>query len=186
MRATVLALLCASMTVFAAAPASADPGADMAAMGQTFAAVHSFHADIVTANGTAMSMDLIQPDKIHMTMNGKMQIIKIAGDLWMNMGGQWQHMPMAGAMMQRPLDMARSAGVQGSIRTDYTITDEGPAMAGGVLARKYHLVNKTNGDVVDMWISKNLPIQVQVPAENGLTTIKYSEYNSVPDITAPM
>lgn len=184
MRSSVFTSLVAAMTLAATGVAAADPSADIAAMGQAFAAVHSYHADITTPGGKTMSMDVVQPGKFHMTMNGRMQMIKIGSDFWMNMGGQWQHMNMAGTMMQRPMAMARSAGVEGKA-ADYTITDEGPAVAGGVPAHKYHLVNKNDGSVVDMWIAKNLPVQVQVPGKDGVSTIEYSEYNSVPDITPP-
>jgi hypothetical protein len=184
MRTSVLALLFTSMAVLTAAPATADPTSDLASMGQAFAGVHSFHADIVSPKAT-ISMDVIQPDKFHMTMNGKMQMIKIAGDMWVNMGGTWQHLPMAGAAVQRPLDMARNAGMQEKSAGDYTITDEGPAMLNGMLTHKYHMVSKSSGQVVDMWTAKSLPVQVQVPESDGTTTIKYSEYNSVPDITPP-
>lgn len=185
MRSSVLALLFASMTVLTAAPALADTTSDMGAMARAFAGVHSFHADISTPKG-AVSIDMIEPDKYHMTMNGKMQMIKIAGDLWMNMGGQWQHMPMMGAALQRPMDMAHNAGLQEKGASGYTITDGGPAMLDGMLTHKYHMVSKTDGSVVDMWVAKDLPVQVQVPGSEGVTTIKYSEYNSVPDITPPM
>jgi len=185
MRSFAFSLLCASMTVLMTAQAPADPTSDMIAMGQAFAAVHSFHADMTSAKGTTMSMDMILPDKFHMTMNGKMQIIEIGSTMWMNMNGQWQQMPMAGAMVQRPLDMARNAGMQGDGVSDYTITDLGPAMLDGAPTHKYHMVGKS-GDAVDMWVAKNLPVQVQVTGKDGTATIKYSEYNSVPDITPPM
>ena len=185
MRSLLLALRFASMTILGTAPAYADATSDMAAMGQAFAGVHSFHADITTSRGT-MSMDMIQPDKFHMTMNGKMQMIKIGSDMWVNSGGSWQHLPMmpGGGMVQRPMDMARNAGMSASGPSDYAITDLGPAMLDGVLTHKYHLVGKT-GDTVDMWVSKNLPVQVQATGKQGTATITYSEYNSVPDITPP-
>lgn len=184
MRSFVLVLLCTSMTILATAPAYADPTSDMVAMGQAFAGVHSYHADITTSKGT-MSMDMVAPDKLHMTMNGKMQMIRIGDDMWVNAGGQWQHVPMmAGGMVQRPMEMARNAGMSASGPSDYQITDLGPAMLDGVLTHKYHMVGKT-GDTVDMWISKNLPLQVQATGKDGTATIKYSEYNSVPDITPP-
>ncbi|HEX8806679.1 MAG TPA: hypothetical protein VF741_07000 [Candidatus Aquilonibacter sp.] len=184
MRATLFALLSASMTVLATVAVSADPTSDMAAMTQAFAGVHSFHADITTSRGT-MGMDMIVPDKFHMTMNdGKMQLIKIGNDIWMNSGKGWQHVPMAGGMMQRPLDMARNAGMSANGPKDYTITDLGPAVLDGVATHKYHMVPK-NGDAVDMWIATNLPVQVQTTGSEGTATIKYSQYNSVPDITPP-
>ena len=186
MRSSILALLCTSMlTALATVPACADANADMAAMGQAFVGVHSFHADITTSR-TTMSIDMIQPDKLHMTMNGKMQIIKIGSDVWMNVGGQWQHMPMAGTMMQQPLDMARNAGMEEKGSSNYTVTDDGPAMLDGTLTHKYHMVSKSDGHVVEIWTVNHLPVQVQVPGNGGVTTIKYSQYNSVPDITPPM
>ncbi len=184
MRSSVLVLLFASMTMLAAAPASADSTSDMVAMMQTFGAVHSYHADIITSRGT-MSMDVVQPNKMHMTMGGRMQMIRIGDDMWVNTTGQWQHIPpMGGAMMQQPMDMARGAGMHGTSPSDYTITDLGAAMLDGVPTHKYHMTGKT-GDTVDMWVSKNLPVQVQATGKSGTATIKYSQYNSVPDITPP-
>jgi hypothetical protein len=184
MRTFALALLCASMTALATATASADANADMVAMGQAFTAVHSFHADITSSRGT-MSMDMIKPDKMHMTMgDGKMQMIEIGSDMWVNSTGSWQHMHLPGNMLQRPMDMARNAGLSGNGPKDYTITDLGPAMLNGKPTHKYHMVNK-NGEAVDMWVANNLPVQVQI-AGSAPATITYSEYNSVPDITPPM
>jgi hypothetical protein len=187
MRSFVLSFLCAALAIGATAPASADPTADMVAMGHAFAAVKSYHADITTSRGT-MSMDMIVPDTFHVTMNaGKMQVIKIGDNMWVNMNGQWRQMPaMSGAMVQRPLDVARNAGIEGKVSSDYTITDEGPALVNGVPSHKYHMVNKTDGNAVDVWLSKSLPVQVQVNGKEGTSTIVYSEYNSVPDITPPM
>ncbi len=184
MRSSLLVLFFAAMTMLATAPAAADATSDMMAMGQAFAAVHSFHADITTPKGTTMSMDMIQPDKFHVTMNGEMQVIEIGSDMWMNMNGSWQHMSMGRAMLQQPMDMARNAGMQGHGAGDYTITDLGPAMLDGVPAHRYHMVGKS-GDSVDMWVSNNLPVQVQSTGTKGTVTIKYSEYNTVPDITPP-
>jgi len=183
MRSSVLVLLFAAMTALSTAPVSADPTSDMMAMGQAFAAVHSFHADITAPRGT-MSMDMILPDKFRMTMNGGMQVVEIGSDMWMNMNGSWQHMSMGGSMLQRPMEMARNAGMHGHGPSDYTITDLGPTVLDGTPAHKYHMVGKS-GDAVDMWVANNLPIQVQVTGKEGTSTIKYSEYNSVPDITPP-
>ncbi len=184
MRSSLLVLMFAAMTILPAAPASADATSDMVAMAQTFAAVQSFHADITTPKGITMSMDMIKPDKFHVTMNG-MQVIEIGSDMWMNMTGSWQHMNMGGAMIQRPMDMARNAGMHGNAPSDYQITDLGPAMLDGIPAHKYHMAGKT-GDAVDMWVSKNLPLQVQATGKKGTATIKYSQYNSVPPITPPV
>ena len=185
MRSSVLVLLFASLTMLTAAPASADSTGDMVAMMQSFGAVHSYHADITTSRGT-MSMDVVQPDKMHMKMGGRMEMIRIGDDMWVNTRGQWQHVPMmAGAMMQRPMDMARGAGMQGSSPSDYQITDLGAAMLDGIPTHKYHMTGKT-GDTVDMWVSKNLPVQVQATGKDGTATIKYSQYNTVPDITPPV
>ena len=183
MRSSLLVLLFAAMTMLAPAPAYADATSDIGAMSQAFTAVHSFHADITTTRGV-MSMDVVKPDKFHMTMNGMMQVISIGTDMWANMNGSWQHMSMPAGMMQRPMDMARYAGMSAQGPSDYTITDLGPAMLAGVPTHRYHMVGKT-GDTVDIWVSNNLPLQVQATGKNGTATIKYSEWNSVPDITPP-
>jgi hypothetical protein len=185
MRASLFALLFASITVLTGVPASADSTGDMVAVMQAFAGVHSYHTDITTPKGQVLSMDVVQPDKVHMTMGGRMQMITIGGDTWMNMNGSWQHLPMANPMAQRPMDMAHNAGMQGAGPSDYAITDLGPTMLDGVPAHKYHMAGKT-GDTVDMWVSENLPLQVQATGKDGTATIKYSKYNSVPDIAPPM
>ena len=183
-RSSFFALLFASTIVFATASASADATSDMVATMQNFASVHSYHCDILASRGT-VSMDMVAPDKFHMTMNGKMQLIKIGSDMWMNMGGAWQQMPQVGAMMQRPMDLARGAGMQGHAPSDYAITDLGPALLDGMPTHKYHMVGK-DGSTVDMWVAKSLPVQVQASGKEGTATIKYSQYNSVPDITPPV
>ena len=113
MRSSLLVLIFAAMTMLAPAPAYADATSDIGAMSQAFTAVHSFHADITTTRGV-MSMDVVKPDKFHMTMNGMMQVISIGTDMWANMNGSWQHMSMPAGMMQRPMDMARYAGGVGA------------------------------------------------------------------------
>ena len=183
MRSSFLVLLFASMTTLATAPAYADATSDMAAMGQAFGAVQSFHADITTTRGV-IGMDVVKPDKFHITMNGAMQVIDIGSDMWVNMNGSWQHMSMPAGMMQRPMDMARNAGMSAQGPSDYNISDLGPAMLDGVPTHRYHMVGKT-GDTVDMWVSNNLPLQVQATGKSGTATIKYSEYNAVPNITPP-
>ena len=150
MRSSLLVLLFAAMTMLAPAPAYADATSDIGAMSQAFTAVHSFHADITTTRGV-MSMDVVKPDKFHMTMNGMMQVISIGTDMWANMNGSWQHMSMPAGMMQRPMDMARYAGMSAQGPSDYTITDLGPAMLAGVPTHRYHMVGKT-GDTVDIWV----------------------------------
>lgn len=185
MRSFLRSLLVAAITLLAIGRAAADPAGDVAAMGKTFAGVRSFHADIVSSKGNLMSLDVIQPDKMHMTMNGKTQVIKIAGDTWMNLDGQWQHMSMPAPMMQRPMEMARNVGLEGKGSSDYTITDDGLSLLDGMSTHKYHMVSKTDGQIVEMWTKNDLPVQVQMPGKDGLTTIRYSQYNGIPDITPP-
>ncbi len=182
MRVFAISLIAALMALTSAA--LADPTADLVAMEQSFSSVKSLHADITTEKGQHISIDMIMPDKFRESMPGGMEAVIIGTDAWMHVNGNWIKMP--GTMPANRMGV-RTAGIGANKPSDYTITDMGSSPLGGTPAEKYHLVNTKTNDVVDLWVGKDhLPLQAVVPsAKGGTTSIVYSEYNSVPDITPP-
>ena len=169
------------------APAAADPTSDLVQMQQAFAGVKSWHADMKVSQGKSIAIDMILPDKIHETMFNGMQVIMIGSDAWMNPGSRWMKMPMVVPSMKTMIDNARSASLSGQTVKDYTVTDLGPAMLDGVPTHHYRVVSNKTKTPVEMWVGTNhLPVQIQVKSGQELSTIVYSKYNEVADITPPM
>ena len=189
MRRSLFAFLLVAFAALWSAPAHADPTADLIKMGTALGAVHSFHADIASADGPHMGIDYILPDKFHATMDKGMEVIYIGNDVWMKMGSSWMKPPVQGMMspMKAQFDNARTGGLHGDLAKNYTITDEGSATVNGTATHKYHLVDNRDGHTVDMFIGPgHLPVQIQMPGKKGVSTVTYSKYDSVPDITPPM
>jgi hypothetical protein len=170
-----------------ALPAAANPTADMVAMGRAYAAAKSFHADMRTADGRTMSIDAVLPDKFHETM-GPMEIIFIGGQGYMKQGSSWSKLPMAMPMMRRAFAMAQPSGSYDPAKqSDYTISYMGSETVNGVAASHYRVQSKSNKQPVDMWIGANhLPARIVAQGDRGPVTIDYSQWNAVPDITAPI
>ncbi len=179
MRFTGTALLVSALTAFSIAPVLADPTSDISQMRKSFAALHSVHAEMTSKNGSTVSLDMVQPNKYRVSTRG-MQMVIIGATQWYNMRGQWRVVPMPKAA-QTQMDFARRAGFD-NLMPEYTITDAGMDTVRGISAHKYHLVNKKDGNTLDVWGSNNLPVRI---VSRG-ATIDYSQYNSVADITPPM
>ncbi len=142
---------------------------------------------MTTAKGQHVGLDMVPPDKFRETLPGGMQAVIIGPDAWMYLNGGWMKMPGAmPANRMAAMNSVRTAGFGATQPKDYTITDAGAAVLGSTPAEKYHLVNTKTNDTIDLWVGKDyLPLQASVPTKDGTTTIVYSQYNSVPDITPP-
>lgn len=182
----ILVLVLVASLALCAAPAQADPTADMLRVQQAFSALKSVHADMSTADGHTVSVDYVTPDKFHETLFNGMQIIAIGTNVWMYSGGRWMKLPGAMTPVKTMMQNVRTAGVTNAIRTD-KITDLGPSLAQGVPARHYRIVGKDASQPVDIWVrADHLPVQVIVGSARGPMTIHYSRFNTVGDIPAPM
>lgn len=183
------AFLAAAVAALAAAPilAQASPASDLNQAWRSFGKVKSYHADVKTANNRNISMDFIVPDKMHLTMPEGMQMIRIDSDVWVYREGSWMKLPVAMPQMGAMTDSARTMGMNGK-PDDYSITYLGPAVVNGTAAQHYRVARKDNSTKpVEIWIGANhLPLQIATQGDNGQTTVLYSNYNAVPDITPPM
>lgn len=74
MRAFFALSLCVAMNAMNMSTALADPDADLTKMRDTFLALHSFHAEITTQNGSVLTIDSIRPDRIRAASNASAAI----------------------------------------------------------------------------------------------------------------
>ena len=188
MRRTIAFILLALFGAASMVPARADDRADLYQMATAFRAVKSVHVDIHNPDGRTMAVDIIMPNKFHTSMPTGMEVIAIGSDVWMKHGDSWMKVPgIMGSRMNLGFDQARTAGISGDPRKDYTITNLGPAMMGTIATHHYRLVKNGDSHPLEMWIGNDhLPVQIQVQNSQGTSTIDYSNYNGVPDITPPV
>jgi outer membrane lipoprotein-sorting protein len=180
----ILALFAFACT---AAPALADPTAEMVQMQKAFASLKSYHAEMRMSQGRSVTIDFVAPDKFRETMYNGIQSVVIGSDMWMKVNGKWSKLPGSMPFVRAAMDSMRSAGVSGELRKTYTVTDLGPAMIGPIPVHHYRMVKKSDNTAADMWLAMNhLPLQVKVNTPQGPMTILYSQYNQVADITRPM
>lgn len=181
MRNTVAVLVTVFfMASLCVANAKADASGDVLAAAKNFGAQKSVHA-AVTSNGQTFSVDMVEPNKMRGTTPEGIQFVMIGNNTWVNMGGGWQSYPAGGKAVQTQMQMARGSQLQRSILSECTITDTGMSTANGISARKYHVVQKSNSAAFDVWIANGLPVKL---ADDG-TTVVWSNFNSIADISAP-
>lgn len=188
-RSAILAVAFAATAVAAPLFAQANPSSDLFQAWKNFGTLKSFHADVKTANGRDISIDTIVPNRTHVTMSTGMQMIRIDADTWIYREGSWMKLPMAMPQMGAMTDGARNMGLKGKPDADdYTVTYLGPAAVSAKPAQHYRIERKDKSTKpVEVWIGSNhLPLQVMTQGDSGPMTILYSDYNAVPDITAPM
>lgn len=184
-----VALAAAALLAFSAAPAAANTTTDMVQMQKAFSAVKSFHCDMRTPDGKAITLDYITPDKFHETLSNGMEMIRIGSDTWMKRDGNWMKLPIEMPQMHAMMDQLRNGGLKHDASKNYTIDDLGMGAVAGVTAHHYRITDTSDGDKapVNMWVgTDHLPVQVEVSTPHGPMTVTYSHYNDVPDITAPM
>lgn len=164
------------------AVARADAKSDVIAAAKNFGAQKSVHATITTKGGEIMQVDMVEPNKISGTGPQGVKFVMIGTNMWINMGGSWRSYAAGVQMMQTQMALARGSEFQKSILSECTVTDAGMSAANGAPARKYHAVCGSNGGASDVWIANGLPVQMV----DGGTKVIWSNYNGVPNISAPM
>lgn len=187
MKFWILALLLATVGM---GRASADPLADLEQVRAAYGALHSVHAEITMSDGMDVSIDWIEPDKMHVSARNGMQMIAIGNNHWVNMGGHWTALPARANPIQTQIAMVRGPEFDQQVLKNARITDRGMDMLRGTPARKYHLAGweAAGGDSYDLWIVNRLPAQAVEYGAAGQqkATIIYSRYNGVADFGPPM
>lgn len=189
LRSAALTATFAAIALAAPTLAQANPSSDLFQAWRTFGTVKSYHADVKVSSDRTVSMDVIVPNKTHVTMSQGMQMIRIDSDMWIYREGSWMKLPVAMPQMGAMTNTAGTMGMNAKPQPDaYTITYLGPAVVNGSAAQHYRIERKDKSTKpVEMWIGANhLPLEVMAQGDSGPTTIFYSKYNAVPDITPPM
>jgi hypothetical protein len=181
----------AALISFGAAPlvVQASPLSDISQAWRTFGTVKSFHAEIKMPNNRTILLDEIVPDKMHVTLPQGMQMIRINSDQWIYRDGSWMKIPMAMPQAGAIAESAQGMGIKGKPDADsYSITYLGTALVNGASTQHYRIARKDNSTKpTEMWIGANhLPVQVMTHTDDGPMTIVYSNYDAIPNITAPI
>jgi len=181
--ALVLLLTAASM-----GRASADPTADLESVRAAFGALHSVHAEMTTNTGLDVSVDWIEPNKVHVSAQNGMQMIWIGSSRWVNMGSGWRSVPSGTTPMQTQMAIVRGSEFDREVLSNDRISDEGMSVVRGIPAHKYRLAAKSGTDAWEIWVANNLPVQVVQLGSGGeqRATIAYSRYNGVTDFGPPI
>lgn len=176
----------AALTVAVACSASvvrADPYADMAKFGQAMAAVTSYHMTITGGTGQAIQMDVVRPNKYHMTMPGGVEAIMIEPDMWVNVQGNWMHLAEVGSTRMKGMIAQVQASVpSGDFKKDDVVTDLG--MKDGYHA--YDVASKgENSHSIVYLMPNDLPAKIESFSGAQTTTIAFSEFNSPAIVISP-
>ncbi len=170
--------------------ASADPLGDLEQVRAAYGATHSVHAEITMRDGMSVSIDWIEPNKMHVSEPNGMQMVTIGNNRWVNMGGHWTALPSRANPIQTQMAMVRGSEFDQQVLKSARISDRGTDVLHGIGAHKYHLAGweGSGGDSYDLWIVNRLPVQVVEYGADGQqnATITYSRYNNVPNFGPPM
>lgn len=174
--------LCAlALVAFAVAPALADPKSDLlASMGQ-FARANSYH---ITASGMGRTMeaDMALPGKMHM-MAGPMEMIKIDQNMWVKLNGSWQKLNLPN-MDQFTAGINNAIATAHSAPDDLVVTDLGMKSPEGTPLHAYTITNKAGKSPSTVYLDGSGTL-VRVEGIDG-TVVKFSRFNAIDPIVAPM
>lgn len=164
------------------AVARADAKSDVLAAAKNFGAQKSVHATVTAKDGETFTVDMVEPNKVRGTAMHGIQFVMIGTNTWVNMGGSWRAYPAGANAVKTQMQLVRGSAFQRSILSECNVGDGGMSTANGMPAHEYHVVCNSNNSTTDVWIANGLPVKM---VDNG-STIIWSNYNGVADITPPM
>jgi hypothetical protein len=173
--------------------ADAPPPPALARMIAAEKAVTSFHVAMVAESLTA-DLDFVRPGNWHLT-SPLAEIVHVGDDLYVKRGGgeRFRHVPTAAmTMLQSRLGAAMSM-TQGpehfaSRASDVVFVDAGAGTLDGKPMHKVRIVKAGNAPATVLWIGNDdLLYGVDAVTKSGRTTsLRYSRYNDVKPIAAPV
>jgi len=165
----------------AAAPALADPKADLMAAMVGFAKATSYHMTVSGRGRPGMEADIEAPGKMHM-VSPQFEFIKIDSTTWVKMNGAWQKFQVPGmdAMMGGVTNVINMAHEPDQV----TVIDLGPKSpgTGGPPLHAYQVTNEAGKSPATMFVDGGRLIEVD--NADG-TSVKFSNFNAPVDIEPP-
>jgi len=172
-------LFALALVVFAAAPALADPKADIANAFILFGKASSYHMS-AAAKGRTLEVDSEKPDKMHV-VSGPMELVKIGTTTWIKAGGAWRQFNFPG-MDQITSAYSGALNVVQAPPNDVTVTDLGTKTIDGTPLHAYSVVEKSGSATVYVDNGSGYPVRVETADGSSVT---FSKFNSAGPITAP-
>jgi hypothetical protein len=165
-----------------AAPALADPTADLSRAMMNLGAAKSYHVE-VTAKGMSMEIDAMPPARMHMT-GGPMEVIKIDNDTYVKMGETWRKFNFPG--IEQVAGMYKGAIDTASHPTaDMVVTDLGPKNIDGIALHAYTMTDKEHPKAsATFYLDGGGNLARIQPTEGGI--IKITKINVPVTIVAPI
>jgi hypothetical protein len=177
----VAAFALGALFTLAAVPAYADATGDVRAAWQKFLGLSSYEMSSVSGSHS-VTVDIVKPSSRHVR-SATGEIISIGSDFYLKRGnGGWTKLPAsAAASAVVPFQNMESLGrkVNGA-----TATDVGMKSVDGETLHAYR-VTETGGHQVTVYIGRDGFVHrvAIVGSPNG---VRYSKFNAVPPIHAPM
>jgi hypothetical protein len=173
-------VLALAFTLAAAAPALADPTADVKNAMIAFGNAKSFHVSAEAA-GRNIEGDIVPPAKAHF-IAGPFEMITISGTTWVKTGGGWHQFTIPG--MDRI-----TVFVNGAIDTvrnppaDLVVTDLGTKTIDGATLHGYTISNKAGNSPSTIYLDGSGTL-ARVEA-NGGSVVRFSKFNAPLQIDPP-
>jgi hypothetical protein len=162
-------------------------GNELAALYTNFAKQKSFRGTITVSGGSAqgqqITMEFVQPDKAHITMNGgptgSVELISIGTDSYIKIAGTWTKQPGTGTKLFDTNTLSDS--IKEAEKT--SVTKGGTDTVNGKKCQIY-----TTSTTTELCVAYGLPLRVvsKGTGSSGNTTIIFSDFGSNIDIKAPI
>jgi hypothetical protein len=141
------------------------------------------------AGAVEMNMDVVMPDKFHMTTTA-MEIIVIGKTFYMKVANKWQKVATLGV----DLSLADPKKFEANLATTTDIKFAGAEILNGTPTLVYTYTSNVKGPPAQkipskMWVGAldNLPRKFEMTPKAGqTTTITYTDYNANITISAPL
>ena len=177
-------LAAAALCLAFAGAALADARQDLHSAYLKMLTLKSYKATMVNmgSNKTFSVVEFQAPDRLRMTMEGRMTTILVGDTMYMTVNGRSMVMPMP----KGTLSKYRNEDTLREIEKGAVVTSEGPGMVGSQPARKYRFKTVYNGHPSDSvaWVgvASGLVLQVETSSNQGGKAanmrITYSDFNN--------
>ncbi len=131
-------------------------------------------------------MEHVAPDRFHMVLKQGTQtseMFMIGREMWIRSNGGCQKLPVS-----IPILNPREA-MEHSSDTKVTVTKGGPETIEGASTRTYTMTVETQGRQVRQKLyvatGSNLPRRIEIPSDQGTTSIDYFDYDAQITINNP-